>query len=87
MKKYKVMNGKQLLKKIIKGKIDNQFIVIDYRGFDCVGFFIGIEHYSTGKSMLLKDLFKNNTFYVYKNNHDNYELIEPSVRKYNKYFR
>ena len=87
MKKYKVKTGKQLLKMIVRGKITNQFIVEKFTETDIVGFYIGTEHYSTGRSMSLMELLEfNNTFYIYKNTEENYQMIEPLVRKYNEYF-
>ena len=89
MKKiYKVKTGKQLLKMFYKGKIKDQLIVEDVRGNHKIGLYIGEEHYSTGRSMSLYELLGNNTFYIYKNTVENYNMIVSKITKEdNEYFR
>ena len=88
MKKiYKVKTGKELLKMIYKGKLKNQFVIEDFRGKDIIGFYIGTEHYSTGRAMTIEELLGDNTFYIYENNEENYSLLASKCKKYNQHFK
>ena len=89
MKKiYKVKTGKQLLKMFYKGKIKNQLIVEDVRGNHKIGLYIGAEHYCTGHSLSLYELLGNNTFYIYENTKENYQMIVSKITKEdNEYFK
>lgn len=89
MKKiYKVKTGKQLLKMFYKGKIKNLLIVEDVRGNHKIGLYIGTEHYCTGHSLSLYELLGNNTFYIYENTKENYQMIVSKITKEdNEYFK